>query len=328
VPLLTRLTKLQIDELVKNHYDLGSVVSVYKIKNGWTNTLFKIVTTHGEFFLKVYEEADRMQVMAEHEVVNALVKLDFPTAGIIRNKKKEGLVDYDEKIISIFTAIDGKPLSFNPFKTVICFRIVTILNLLHKTDTNDLMYLRKLDVAELIEESLSWYLDNHRVGHFKDSIVNLYEQFSKVSFFNLTKGVIHNDLGLDNFLVVGNNVKGLIDFDQVVYGSIIDDLAKFFARSVNFNVYSIYDFTKDVARFILDYSKSGTLSQDDLHALAPLVVFHKVLILVKVKKNIKQGSLRAHIYHFEEYASLVEKEVEIMFKNYSYMESEFNRLLD
>ncbi len=328
MPLLTRLTKLQIDELVKDYYELGRVVSVWKVKNGWSNTLFKIKTTHGDFFLKVYEEVNQIQVMAEHEVVSSLVKNKFPTASIIRTKTKEGIVSYEDKLITIFNAIDGRPLATNPFKTVLGYRIVSILNLLHQTDTRGFIYLSKLDLSEHIEESLGWYLNNNKVGDLKDNLVNLFESFSDVSFLGLTNGVVHNDLGVDNFLVEGNNIKGLIDFDQVAKGSVVNDLAKFFARSVNLNVYDIKDFIEDIVRFIKDYSKKNALNEDDIHVLTKLIVFQKVLILVKIKKNIKEGSLRSHLYNFEEYASLVEKEIEILFRNYQLIEHEFNRLRD
>jgi len=46
------------------------------------------------------------------------------------------------------------------------------------------------------------------------------------------------------------------------------------------------------------------------------IIFQKVLMLVKVKQNIRQGSLRSHIYHFEEYAKLIEMELGILFKNF------------
>ena len=328
MPLLTRLTKLQIDQIVHDHYNLGSVKAVYKIKNGWTNTLFKITTTHGDFFLKVYEETDRMQVIAEHEVVNFLVKLKFPTANIIKTKNKEGLVDFEDKFISVFTALKGKPLTANPFKTVVGYRVISILNVLHKIPTQDFIYLRKKNLAETIEDNLSWYLNDHRMNHFRDDLLNLYEQFSDVSFFNLTKGVIHNDLGTDNFLVVGNNVTGLIDFDQVAYGNIVDDLTKFFAKSVNLNNYDVQDFVSDIIRFLTEYSKKSKLSKEDINAVVPLLVFHKVLTLIKVKQNIRQESIRAHIYNFEEYASLIEKELEILFKHFIYMQAEFNHHLN
>ncbi|MDA1337882.1 MAG: phosphotransferase [bacterium] len=327
MPLLNRLTRLQIDELIKKHYDLGSVISVRKLKNGWTNTLFKIKTTHGEFFLKVYEEADTMQIMAEHEVVNFLVKAKFPTASIIKTRKRVGTCVFDEKNITLFVAVEGEPLSVSPFKTVLSYRIVSILNLLHNTGTGEFMYLRKLDLAALIEESLGWYLDDHRVEHLRDEIIKLYEGFSSVSFFNLTKCLVHNDLGSDNFLIESNNIKALIDFDQVAYGCIVNDLAKFIARSVNFNVYDVREFTTDVTRFIGDYSKKSNISKDDLHVLVPLIIFQKVLMLVKVKQNIRQGSVRAHIYHFEEYAKLLELELAILFKNQELIKNEFNRLL-
>ena len=50
-------------------------------------------------------------------------------------------------------------------------------------------------------------------------------------------------------------------------------------------------------------------------------------MLVKVKQNIRQGSLRSHIYHFEEYAKLIEMELGILFKNQEIIKNEFNRLL-
>ena len=327
MPLLTRLTKLQIDELVKDYYQLGNVITVWKIKNGWSNTLFKIKTTHGDFFLKIYEEADLTQVMAEHEVVSSLVKNKFPTASIIRTKTKEGIVNYEDKLVTIFNAIEGKPLVANPFKTVMGYRIVSILNVLHQTDTRSFIYLSKLNLAEHIEESLSWYLTNYTIGNLKDNLVNLFESFSGISFFALTNGVVHNDLGIDNFLVEGNNIKGLIDFDQVAYGSVVNDLAKFFARSINLNVYDIKDFIQDIVRFIKDYSKNNALNQVDLNVLVSLIVFQKILILIKIKKNIREGTLRSHLYNFEEYASMVEKEIEILFRNYLLMEHEVNRLL-
>ena len=327
MPLLTRLTRLQIDEIIHKHYNLGSVEAVCKIKNGWTNSVFKITTTHGEFFLKVYEETDRMQIIAEHEVVNFLVKSNFPTANIIKTKNREGIVDYEDKFISVFTALEGKPLTANPFKTVVGYRIISILNVLHKTPTTDFIYIRKKDLAEIIEDSFSWYLNDHRMNRFRDDLLNLYEQFSNVAFFNLTKGVIHNDLGTDNFLVVGNNITGLIDFDQVAYGNIIDDLTKFIAKSVNLNNYDVQDFVVDIIRFLTEYSKKLKLSKYDINVVVPLLVFHKVLIFIKIKQNIRQESIRAHIYHFEEYASLVEKELKILFKHFNYIQNEFNHNL-
>jgi len=327
LPLLTKLTRLQIEELLKQNFDVGALHKVFKVKSGWNNTLFKVTTSHGDFFLKVYEESDPIQVMAEHEVLSHLLKIKFPTAGIIKTRNKEGVVVFEEKLVGLFVALNGTPLKTNPLKSVLGFRIVTLVNLLHKTDFSDFIYLQKHDLAEEIEQSTSWYLNDHRLEHFRDQLNKLYGRFSNISFQSLTKGVVHNDLGTDNFLVNGNNIAGLIDFDQVALGSVINDLAIFFARSINLNMYSVNEFTVDAIRFVLDYEKKTELTRDDLKSIVPLIVFQKFLILIKLKQNLRDKSLKADLYNFEEYSKLVENELELLFRNYDKIENEFNRYL-
>jgi len=323
LPLLTKLTKLQIEEVVHNNYDLGDVKSVFKIKSGWNNTLFKVSTTYGDFLLKVYENTALEQIYAEHEVVNFLMTKKFPTARIIQNKHHEGVTHIDEHITTLFTYINGAPLVVDPFKTVLGTRIAATTSTLHKFNTNGFMYVRTEDLAEILEETVSWYLVDHRLNMFRKEIEDLYSVFEKFRLTALTFGIIHNDLGSDNFLVLENNLKAIIDFDQVAIGSVVKDLSKLFARSVSLNAYSADELSSYMSSFISDYMKGNKLSLEDLHLFVPLFIFQKVLIYIKIKKHLRQDSIQSELFHFEEYIKKLEQELEIIFKIKDKLEFEF-----
>jgi homoserine kinase type II len=225
-----------------------------------------------------------------HSLIDMLRANDFPTAGLIRTRNDDTLVEIDGRYYEVMEFLKGE--DYNPARPQQLDSVGETLAQYHTLvrdwpappDSAELRYspeslmhlietLLERDIMGDLYESLSWY---------DAQVTKLRAALSSEEYLHLPHLVIHGDMHRDNVLFQYDEVLALLDFDQVAWDTPVADLADAliaFAsvdkpRALNWGVFPGPLHEARAERLLAAYGSVAPLSENEIAMLPILLEVH------------------------------------------------------
>jgi len=254
------LTKGDFNDILKN-YDIGEYIK-HKYYFTGDNTVYGVNTTKGKFILKIYGKASLKFVKYQIKLMEFLKKTKVATPKIIDMKKGGGLLIWKNMKIAIQEFAPGTDQEFANEK--LAKDMGKKWGVLTKTlekfkDRIETGYPR-----EHVFNLLTWSRHNLFGKDMETESKILLDNIKKLDKSKLKKNLIHGDLCEGNFLVRGDEVSAIIDWDDAHEDYRVYDPAV----SIAHNFVTQKKANKELIRiFIREYQKYVKLNSEEKKAL-------------------------------------------------------------
>lgn len=252
------LTKRQISRLLRP-YQLGNLIDVFMTKEGILNAVYGLQTDKGRFILRLAKTKKRKKdIMYEILLLNSIKGLPVPR--YIADSKGEFINSCKGRYYSVYRYIKGVTPSS---RTKILLKQAAIfLAKFHNQTT----YFKST-----ITKKFAWYkFPEERLRKIMDLLLKSLKKYTPEILFIekelrknmlpefIPRGPVNNDFRRENFLVNGDKLTGVIDFDNAQVGTYIEDIGEavmwLCADKKGLNLKKTY-------RFIREYEKYRKLSK-------------------------------------------------------------------
>lgn len=217
----TTLTENEFSALLTG-YPLGQLIQFEGIQAGIENTNYFVSTTGGEYVFTVFETLHRQELDFYVSLLNKL-----SAAGIACPQPQH---DLEQQLIN---EIHGKPCIFvnrlqgqspDVINTAHCSAIAAELARLHTTELCLPSPLRNRRGTRWLEATAQ-YLSATLPVSDAQLIQTELAHYQALDESDLPRGIIHADLFRDNALFVGNQLSGIIDFNDACEDTLLLDVA-------------------------------------------------------------------------------------------------------
>ena len=207
-------------------YDLGKIISSEPVSQGTVQTNYLIKTTQGRYVLRYFENRTKESVLFECSLLTFLNKHKYPSPNPFKTKQGDCVGSHLGKPFMILEFIEGEHIEnlTNQHKQQLVEKVAALQVLtqgyqpLHNVSrwNYDIDLCQKLAKAEA-----------HKLGT-KDAsrkLLWLKSHLIELDLPNsLPKGICHCDFHFSNVLFLGENLVGIIDFDDANYTYLTFDL--------------------------------------------------------------------------------------------------------
>ncbi len=251
------LTTTEI-QIILTNYRIGTLVHKQYIGVTIENQNYKIITTKGTYLLKFFEDADvpAKDIVFQNGLMAHLRAKGVKVPKVITTRTSETTTLFQGKPVSLYEFVQGAHIT--------------------KFSKKNLASIAK-EIAKLHTVLLDYKLEKkHKNSYYSDQAQG-YVKGKK-----LRSMLIHADLGTDNILMKGDKVSGIIDFGNVHWGYLVNDLATFalvFLSKQNLLCLPI---------FFAEYQKHLTLTEDEKASLHFFMSEHAKGVLRWTEQKLKQ----------------------------------------
>jgi len=260
-------------------YDLPKARALTPIKHGISNSNFiATLEDNNEIILKISNDKDRQQLLAEQHILLNLRALGFnfsPTPLLTKNN--EPFYFHTPWCGVLFPKLKGKVPTPGP---TVCYQIGATLGKLHKLAQEKKCQALKYPVRDASEVSYLWqdiqeFANSSRCPNdfqktfyrvLPGSALTLIDSLTP----NIPRSILHGDLYFDNTLFQGDILTAILDFEQAGMGICLFDMGVSISGSCLHQGRLDHDLTKNFLR--------GYLSQRSLQSSERELLYHMVLI--------------------------------------------------
>lgn len=196
------LTTADIQTILTN-FLVGSLVRKQYIGVTIENQNYRIVTTKGTYLLKLFEDADvpAKDIAFQNSLMKHLRERGVKVPKVITTRTSETIALFQGKRVSLYEFVQGKHIT--------------------KFSKKNIPSIAR-EIAKLHTVLLDYKLEKKHKNSYYSGQAQGYVKGKK-----LRSMLIHADLGTDNILMKGDKVSGIIDFGNVHWGYLVNDLATF-----------------------------------------------------------------------------------------------------
>ena len=214
------------EEIIKNSLPDKQILSTKQITTGWTNIVYEVKTTDGNFFFRFpRDDFWSRTIVKDHEFSQFINgKTDFNTAELNLLYDNGRPFSVHKKIYGHDLATKIKDMTPEEIK-VVANDVAKFMYQLHHIpfNQNNLFKTNEVSVklVNFLDELLSVHVDP------KDKVFWKYEDFSKKD----NNCLVHGDLNLSNIIIDdSNHISAIIDFGFSGFGNKYYDIARIFSR--------------------------------------------------------------------------------------------------
>jgi homoserine kinase type II len=204
----THLTHEQIATLAEP-YQLGKLTAFEGVKDGITNTIYKITLDNTPYILTIFEELTVQELPFFIELMDFLARRGLRCPRVFRDKNHQAIQTVLGKCAVICEYLPGKTL-VKP-NSLACQQIGEALAKLHQLTADfPLQQTNKYDLNwhQQLAEKLYPVLSTEQQALLRAELAWQAEQ----NYSQLPQGVCHMDLFVDNVLFDEGELTGLLDF--------------------------------------------------------------------------------------------------------------------
>lgn len=238
--MVKKLSTSQDFRNILNQYNIGSFKSRKYIDFAIENENYVIITTKGEFFLKVFDTKSLKYLKFQHGVIEYLYSKKVKVAPIILTKDKKSLIKYKGRFVTLYKFMEGRHLG--KLSNVICKSLAKEVSIMHK---NLLRYKPKRTERHLP------YSKNVLEG---------------INTKKLRKAIIHGDLGEPNILIKNNKIIAILDFADSRYDYLVYDVGILIA-----DIFLTKNNLKYLDIFLKEYNKHIKFNNEEKKAVPSFV---------------------------------------------------------
>ncbi len=265
------ITPVRSDEMASflEDYDVGALISLSPLAAGSVNSNFRIHSSKGDFFLRLYEEQDAVGARRDAETVGALARAGVPTPAPLLRRSSGPLG-------ASLGVLNGKPAVLLPWSPgeVLCQKRVTAAHTREVGRALAAMHRSGAALASVygpgrfrLDDLLARVarierVDDERIARQAPELRTRLEEIHAARDPKLPRGLAHGDLFRDNVLFAPNEAKvaALLDFESAYEGPLVYDLM---VTILAWCVGDTLDF--DLARAMVEgYESEQPLSEEEL----------------------------------------------------------------
>ena len=298
----------QIKEILKKQFGIQAFEILPLV--GYANANYKVVDTTGKKYICKELEVTTIEAAyfnAESRIMEMLSG-KFPGIYQIPLKTNTGeYLYYEEKKnlqigYRLLTWLDGTFLSEEEHSP-------DVLNSFGKVLATMDLELQNFYMAEIKSRKIDWDLQNFMAITDKskyipdpakrkvvDHFILQFREFAQPKLHQLRNSIIHNDANDWNVLVQNNQVSGIIDFGDMVYAPLIQELAV----AISYIIFEKDDPLKFATYVIKGYHEIIPLQEKEVELL-----YH--LIATRLCMSVVHSAYEAHLQPENEYILISEK---------------------
>lgn len=214
--------KQQAVESILQQYQLGQLVSYKGITAGIENTNYFLTTTAGEYVLTIFEQLTTSQASDYLTLMQHLQQngIPCPTPQAQNNTQLLGI--REEKPFAIVKKLSGQHVAQPAAQH--CAQVGRLLANLHTLPyppTPPLANRRDQTWRETIKLRVRPLLNARQQQLMQEE----FEQYQRINFSELPRGIIHADLFPDNVLFTGSQLTGVLDLYDACEDTLLYDVA-------------------------------------------------------------------------------------------------------
>ena len=221
----TRLDLSKAQQILRLYHD-QELSQLIPLSLGISNSNYKVVLKSGEqLLLKVSNDKDHQQLLAEQSILNLLAELGYPfSLRALGTKSGETVYNFEDFYGVLYPFIEGIPPGPSD---VTCAEIGRALAKLHslKFDSSEHSARSHEDVGFGPLKIKDYAQSVSAQKYFVDAYARVFpEGVDHLASTELASGLIHGDLYYDNTLFQNENIAAVLDFEQAGLGEFILDL--------------------------------------------------------------------------------------------------------
>ncbi len=220
---MARYTTLSPTELahIVAQYSIGKPLKLEEIAGGFGNSNFKLMTTEGEFLLKICDEKDSAELNMQIALLQHLEQHAYPTVYPIPTKDQKHLIQETFGSVMLYPFLHGEQPDASP---EILAHLGEALAKLHCIPPIAGLPRFAMGISQIIpffEEIQGTQFATHP---FVESLKSQLESMEPQLNASLPMGLLHGDLFLDNTLFDGNKMVAILDFEEGCYDTLLIDV--------------------------------------------------------------------------------------------------------
>ena len=214
-------------------FGLGEVRGFRSIAAGTINSNFEIITSQGEFFVRINEGKAEADVAWEARLVTALAQggVVTPSPLLASDNRPYAALGSVRKWVSAFPWRTGSHVAANDVTPELARKFGAALGQIHRVGLGLPTSWRRGSIYDH-DHLVARYQRFERTDdpNLTSAIKVLGEELGKAADAThlrrrATQGIIHGDLFRDNVLWETNEISAILDFEQASAGSLVYDLA-------------------------------------------------------------------------------------------------------
>ena len=216
----TTLSPGELDRIV-SQYSIGRSLKLEEISGGFGNSNFKLITTEGEFLLKVCDEKDSAELNMQISLLQLLHQYAYPTVYPIPTKDEKQLTHETFGSVMLYPFLQGEQPQSSP---KILAQLGEALAKLHRIPPIKGLPCFAMGISQMtpfFEEVQDTQFATHP---FVESLKSQLESMEPQLNASLPTGLLHGDLFLDNTLFDGDEMVAILDFEEGCYDTLLIDV--------------------------------------------------------------------------------------------------------
>jgi homoserine kinase type II len=277
-------------ERVLRCYPLGQLTEACRVKQGFINENWLVVTTRGRFFVKRRHQSycHAELIRAQHELLQHLRRHSFPAPRLMKTLKEDSILELDGRWYEIQDFIDGIP--YDPNRPAHLQQCALTLGLYHRYvegfgrpvfRTLGDLYAPATAHQALARLLTAWRFDKNPL--LSDLIKRLRAEVRRLAarfahYGPLPRLVIHGDYYADNLIFEGDSIVGVVDYDRARWEARVAELSEaviYFASprasQMQHIVYPGFLEWGALYSFLKGYSETCVLTEQEVRAIPDFV---------------------------------------------------------
>ena len=220
---MARYTTLSSSELahIVAQYPIGMPLKLEEILGGFGNSNFKLITTDGEFLLKICDEKDLTELEMQISLLQHLYKYEYPTVYPVLTKDQKPLTHEPVGSVMLYPFLKGEQPQSSPTTLA---QLGEALAKLHRIPPITGLPCFAMGISQMLP-FFKEIQDTRFAGHpFVESLKSQLESMEPQLNASLPVGLLHGDLFLDNTLFDGDQLVAILDFEEGCYDTLLIDV--------------------------------------------------------------------------------------------------------
>lgn len=216
----TTVSPAELNHII-SQYPIGRPLKLAEIRGGFGNSNFKLITTEGEFLLKVCDEKDLTELNMQISLLQHLHEHAYPTVYPILTKNQKSLIHETLGSVMLYPFLQGEQPQPSP---KILAQLGEALAKLHGIPPIAGLPRFAMGISQMIpffKEVQGTQFARHP---FVESLKSQLESMEPQLNSPLPMGLLHGDLFLDNTLFNGDEMVAILDFEEGCYDTLLIDV--------------------------------------------------------------------------------------------------------